>query len=69
MFYDTAWLQNVEPLDGEPGSISLSSAGVGLRYEFDKTFSFQIDYGWVIDASGLEIEDQGRAHARGRITF
>ena len=69
VFYDAAWLQNVDPLEGESNSISLSSSGIGMRYEFDRIFSFQIDYGWVIDASGFDVEDQGRAHARGRITF
>jgi len=68
-FFDWAHLENVERLPGEASARSMSSTGVGLRYEFDQHFDLGVDYGWVIDASGFENPDPNRVHFRGRVIF
>lgn len=68
-FFDWAHLEDVEPLPGAENDRSLSSTGVGLRYEFDKHFDLGVDYGWVVNASGFEDDEDGRWHFRGRLSF
>ena len=66
-FYEAANLTNVHKLDGEPDWFSAQSAGIGLRYEFNNTFTLEVDYGWVIDASGFDVEEGSRIHVKGQI--
>ncbi len=68
-FYDYGYLENVDPLEDEPDSISLGSFGVGLRYQFEENFSLRMDYGWQIHEDGFNDGETGRFHAGARLSF
>lgn len=67
-FYDFGFLQSSEPLPDEERR-SLSSFGVGLRYQLDENLSVRLDYGWQVDEHGFEDGEDGRVHIGARASF
>lgn len=59
-FVDAAQVTRVQPAAGESPGESISSAGVGLRANYQQTFSLRLDYGVVMQPGGL----QGRGDQR-----
>ncbi len=48
-FYDYGVVSSVDKLPGEPDSISLQGAGIGLRYNFQSNLAVRLDYGWQLE--------------------
>jgi hemolysin activation/secretion protein len=69
-FYDTAYTTRNHALPGEFRTISISSAGVGVRVQFRKNVDLQMDYGHVLHAEATETQTgDNRLHARLSLTF
>ncbi len=50
VFYDYGWADVFNPTAAEPGEIlNASSIGLGLRYRFNKSMTFRLDYGYQLE--------------------
>ncbi|WP_136418530.1 ShlB/FhaC/HecB family hemolysin secretion/activation protein [Herbaspirillum sp. ST 5-3] len=65
-FYDTAQLRN----NGiAPATVSIGSAGLGLRLNAGKTMALQLDYGQVIDAGNTRSKGDRRLHVKIALSY
>jgi hemolysin activation/secretion protein len=69
-FYDSAYLTRNHALPGEFDSVSINSVGIGMRIQWRKNLSFQVDYGHVLraEATATQKGDE-RLHARLGLSF
>jgi hemolysin activation/secretion protein len=49
IFYDLAWLYQIDPLPGEDESVTIQGVGVGLRGFFTQYFDFEIAWGMAMN--------------------
>ena len=68
-FFDYGYVSAVDSADGAPGSFSLGSVGVGLRYQLDDNFSLRLDYGYQVIEQNFDDGDDGRFHFGARANF
>ncbi|HEY4317413.1 MAG TPA: ShlB/FhaC/HecB family hemolysin secretion/activation protein [Herbaspirillum sp.] len=69
-FYDHGYITRNHALPAEITSMSISSAGVGVRMLWRKNVDLQMDYGHVLQAqSTLTRRGDNRLHARLSLTF
>jgi len=70
LFFDGGHLSRIGALSGEAGSITIASAGPGLRITKGKRLSFSMDYGIVVDSAegGREVGD-GTCHFKLNFNF
>lgn len=69
VFLDYAYLKNTDLLPDESSHISLSSIGLGIRYQAGENLTVRLDYGWQIDESGFDDGEDGRVHIGARASF
>ncbi|MES2023998.1 MAG: ShlB/FhaC/HecB family hemolysin secretion/activation protein [Pseudomonadota bacterium] len=70
-FYDHAYLTRNHALPGEFTSISINSAGLGLRLQLANDVNFQVDVAHVLRDSAMTVTRSGdnRVHARLALSF
>jgi hemolysin activation/secretion protein len=61
-FVDAASLSRINPLPGEEANTTISSAGMGLRFLFEKNSTLQVDYGRVLKGGGVRSRGDSRVH-------
>jgi hemolysin activation/secretion protein len=65
VFLDAGVVSSHARLPGEPGRLTLASAGLGLRYKLSDHFNLRAAYGWQLKDSGVS---DGRRSSRGHIS-
>jgi len=69
LFYDTAWAAN-QPLNGEDRrQISISSIGVGIRWNIGRNFNVRFDLARAVDGGGSKEAGDLRGHVSVYIGF
>lgn len=68
-FLDSGVVYRVDPLPGESTRQHVGSAGLGLRYTWDKHIAFQTDYGQVLQGGGSQQRGDWRLHVRLGVFF
>lgn len=68
-FYDSAQVWRNHPLPGEQSQASIGSVGIGFRASMNKSFSTQIDYGQVVDASDTQAKGDKRLHVKVALSY
>lgn len=64
-FLDYGLVASHRRLPGEPGHLTLASAGLGFRYSLGGHLDLRADYGWQLKASGVS---DGRRNQRGHLS-
>ena len=62
MFYDLGHVETINPDPGVLAEEDPASAGVGLRWAWQKRFSAALDLAYVTDAAGIVKKGDNRAH-------
>ncbi len=62
VFIDAATLQRENPQLGEEDEISVSSAGLGLRWSWRQQLSLSIDHGQISEGSGDQQDGDSKTH-------
>ena len=68
-FYDLGRTSRVKPLAGETLANGFASAGVGLRYGFQKSTSIRFDVAQILDEGGTRVKGRFRFHLGGVWSF
>lgn len=68
-FYDFGRTFRVQPLAGETSTNGIASAGLGLRYSFQKSTSIRFDVAQIIDEGGTRVKGHLRFHLGGVWSF
>lgn len=62
-FLDAGSVKRKDPLPGETARRTLSSTGVGLRYNHDRSLQLRLDAARILDDGDLDPDDDYRLHA------
>jgi hemolysin activation/secretion protein len=68
-FYDLGRVQRNHALPGERDQVSISSAGVGVRFALPNRGQLRIDYAQVLQGGGVRADGQRKLHANLTILF
>lgn len=68
-FVDTGGVSRVAALPGEQQREHIASAGVGMRYNWGKSLSFQLDVGQVLQPGGVQKRGDWQGHAKVGLMF
>ena len=69
VFYDAGTVTINEPQLGEQRSQSISSSGIGLRYNWKQTISINLDLAVAMDDSGVTQDGDSKAHISVLVRF